>query len=226
MKNFKTKKVYKSPIPEFYKNKNIDTTVYSEDDYNSNDGMLTTVWGPSMWHYLHTMSFNYPVHPTEENKKHYRDFILNLENVLPCGKCRKNLKKNFKKLPLEMKDMESRETFSRYIYNLHEVINKMLHKKSGLTYDDVRERYEHFRARCAKPLKSLKKCSQKKIKNTTIKHVRFSKKIKTISEKGCTEPLYGEKSKCVLKIVPHDKKCESFEMDEKCIKKRESDIVD
>jgi len=226
-KKSNTKKIYKSPIPAFFKNKNIGSNVYSEDDYNSNDGMLTTVWGPSMWHYLHTMSFNYPIHPTEENKTHYRDFILNLENVLPCGKCRKNLKKNLKKLPLEKKDMESRETFSRYIYNLHEVINKMLKKKSGLTYDDVRERYEHFRARCAKPLKSLKslkKCSRT-AKNKSAKHVRFSRKIKLLGEKGCTEPLYGEKSKCVLKIVPQDKKCESFEMDEKCIKKRESHLL-
>ena len=28
-------------------------------DYLSGDGMLTSVWGPSLWHYLHTMSFNY-----------------------------------------------------------------------------------------------------------------------------------------------------------------------
>lgn len=195
--------------------------VYSEEDYNSNDGMLTTVWGPSMWHYLHTMSFNYPVHPNESDKKYYREFILNLENVLPCGKCRKNLKKNLKKLPLEMSDMENRETFSRYVYNLHEVINKMLKKKSGLTYEDVRERYEHFRSRCAKPIKTLKKrkiCSKKK------KHVHFAKKISILSEKGCTEPLYGEKSKCILKIVPQEKKCESFQMDDNCIKKRESDV--
>jgi len=214
----KTKKIYKSPLPPYLKKK----VVYSQDDYNSNDGMLTTVWGPSMWHSLHTISFNYPVHPTPENKIHYRDFILNLENVLPCGKCRKNLKKNFKKLPLEEKDMESRETFSRYIYNLHEVINKMLKKKSGLTYDDVRERYEHFRARCSKPMKSLKKCTRTK---KTGKTVRFSKKIKILDEKGCTEPLYGEKSKCILKIVPQDEKCKSFEMDEKCIKKRESEVL-
>ena len=66
--------------------------VYSKDDYNSNDGMLTTVWGPSAWHFLHTMSFNYPVCPKETDKIHYREFILNLKNVLPCGKCRKNLK--------------------------------------------------------------------------------------------------------------------------------------
>ena len=57
--------------------------------------MLTSVWGPSMWHYLHTMSFNYPVKPTPEEKKHYKEFILSLQHVLPCKYCRINLKKTF-----------------------------------------------------------------------------------------------------------------------------------
>ena len=43
--------------------------------------------------------------------------------------------------------MKNRDTFSRYVYNLHETVNKLL-KKSGLKYCDVRERYEHFRSRC------------------------------------------------------------------------------
>jgi len=169
--------------------------VYSKTDYESNDGMLTTVWGPGMWHYLHTMSFNYPTNPTPEDKRHYREFILQLQYVLPCGKCRKNLKRNFKKMPLTLRDMESRESFSKYIYRLHEFVNNILHKKSGLSYDMVRERYEHFRARCALPP---------------------SQKI--ITEKGCTEPLYGEKSKCVLKIVPVKTKCKTLEIDKQCIK--------
>lgn len=190
------------------------TTVYSEDDYHSNDGMLTGVWGPAMWHYLHTMSFNYPVHPTKENKEHYRDFVLNLQNVLPCGKCRKNLVKNFKKLPLTVERMESRKTFSKYIYDLHEVVNKMLGKKSGLTFNMIRERYEHFRARCAKSNKKL----HKKL-NKTMRKVRFAKKITFIKEKGCTVPLYGEKSKCILKIVPDDTKCDTLEIDNRCLKK-------
>jgi hypothetical protein len=163
--------------------------VYSEDDYNSNDGMLTAVWGPSMWHYLHTMSFNYPVNPTNETKERYRNFILSLKYVLPCGKCRKNLVKNFKKLPLKMKHMECRATFSKYIYDLHELVNTMLGKKSGLSYEVIRERYEHFRSRCIKPLVEIKK-----------------------KEIGCTEPLYGEKSKCVLRIVPQTEKCETLEI--------------
>jgi hypothetical protein len=182
------------------------TNVFSQDDYNSGDGMLTMVWGPSMWHYLHTMSFNYPVEPTCDDKRRYRDFIINLQYVLPCGKCRKNLKKNFKKLPLEMKDMKSRTTFSKYIYNLHELINTMLHKKSGLSYETVRARYENFRSRCTKSIKDLKRLKRKTIK-------------KKPSEKGCTEPLYGEKSKCVIQIVPQSKKIDTFKMDKQCIKR-------
>ena len=180
---------------------------YNKTDFNSNDGMLTSVWGPGMWHYLHTMSFNYPVAPTQADKTHYRDFVLNLRYVLPCGKCRANLIKNFKRLPLKMSHMRNRETFSKYIYDLHELINKMLDKKSGLSYNDVRERYEHFRARCAKSYKDLRKDLRKTMK-------------KGSSEKGCTEPLYGEKAKCILRIVPQDKKIETLEIDDKCIKKR------
>ena len=38
--------------------KNKTKKVYDKDDFASGDGMLTSVWGPSLWHYLHTMSFN------------------------------------------------------------------------------------------------------------------------------------------------------------------------
>jgi hypothetical protein len=182
--------------------KNRTMKTYGNADYNSNDGMLTTVWGPGIWHYLHTMSFNYPVNPTAADKRHYRNFVLELEYVLPCGKCRKNLASNFKKMPLRISDMGSRETFSRYIYELHETVNRMLGKKSGLTYDQVRERYEHFRARCAKPI--VAKC-------------RRTRK----TDKGCVVPLYGNKAKCVLQIIPQEVKCDTIQIDKRCIKRKE-----
>lgn len=178
--------------------------VFTRKHYSSNDGMLTTVWGPSTWHLLHTMSFNYPIAPSCDEKRHYRDFVLQLQYVLPCGKCRKNLKKNFKKLPLLWKHMENRAAFSLYIYKFHELINKMLGKKSGLSYADVRERYEHFRSRCAKSLEELKREHEEALDR---------------GEKGCTEPLYGEKSKCILKIVPQNHSDETFSIDDKCIKR-------
>ena len=182
--------------------------VFKKKDFISGDGMLTSVWGPSMWHYLHTMSFNYPVNPTEDDKKNYMNFVLMLEHVLPCKYCRMNLTTNFKNLPLTMENMKSRETFSRYIYDLHELVNTMLKKKSGLSYCDVRERYEHFRARCVEEKPKIFKV----LKAKTLK--------KKQGEKCCTEPLYGKKSKCIIKIVPQDEKTDTFQVDNKCLKKR------
>jgi len=195
--------------------KNKTKKVYDKDDFSSGDGMLTSVWGPSLWHYLHTMSFNYPVKPTKKEKKHYRQFVMNLRNVLPCKYCRMNLRKNLKDLPLRDKDLKNRHTFSLWMYKLHEHINKMLGKKSGLTFEQVRERYEHFRARCTIDID--KKTNMIKIKPVRAKKTRKKKKKK---EKGCVEPLYGKKSKCVIKIVPKDKKVPTFQMDDRCKKKR------
>ena len=181
------------------KNRTRKSRVFKKKDYNAGDGMVTSVWGPPLWHYLHTMSFNYPVKPSLEDKKHYRNFILNLRYILPCKYCRMNLKTNFKQLPLKMSDMKSRETFSKYVYNLH--------KNSNLSYCDVRERYEHFRSRCTDEKPKLFKFKRYQTK----KH----------KEKGCTEPLYGTKSKCVINIVPQNEKGPSIKIDKKCIKTRE-----
>ena len=179
--------------------------VFTKKNYNSGDGMLTSVWGPSMWHYMHTMSFNYPVKPSRKQKHYYKQFILNLKHTLPCGHCRTNLASNLKAYPLTESCLKDRESFSRYVYGLHESINNRLGKNSGLSYCDVRERYEHFRARCTEE---------------NAKIFKF-KKTQKKREKGCTEPMYGKKAKCVIKIVPQEEKCKTMQIDEKCLKRRE-----
>jgi len=84
-------------------NKTRKSSVFNGKDYNSGDGFLTSVWGPPMWHFLHTMSFNYPINPTEKDKTHYKNFVLSLRNILPCKYCRINLTNNLKKKPLQRK---------------------------------------------------------------------------------------------------------------------------
>ena len=197
-------------LPTKKYNKTKKKFVFKKKDYYSGDGMLTTVWGPSMWHYLHTMSFNYPINPTAEDKEHYRKFIISLQYVLPCKYCRQNLTNNFKVLPLTVADMKDRNSFSRYIYKLHELVNKFLGKKSGLTYCEVRERYEHFRSRC----------TDEKPKIFDVKTYNKKNKSHKTKEKGCTEPLYGKKSKCIIKIVPQEEKCKTMQIDKQCIKTR------
>ena len=190
-------------------------SIFNSNDYKSKDGMLTYVWGPPLWHALHTISFNYPVDPTEKEKREYRKWFLGLKHVLPCRYCRENLTKNMKALPLTMERMKNRGTFSKYVYELHEHINTMLGKKSGLSYGDVRERYEHFRARCFQGQEVPKHSASISSTNKTRK--------KTKKEKGCTTPLYGKKSKCVMSIVPLNTKCETFTIDKACERSRSSD---
>ena len=56
-----------------------DPNTFNKQDYNSGDGMLTSVWGPSLWHSIHTMSFNYPVNPTKKEQVKYYNLILSLK---------------------------------------------------------------------------------------------------------------------------------------------------
>jgi len=195
-------------MPKTVKNNNNNKRVFSDKDFLSGDGFLTTVWGPPMWHFLHTMSFNYPVHPTAADKRNYGAFIKGLQHILPCGHCRTNLKTNFRNHPLRACHLANREAFSKYVYDLHEIVNKLLGKSSGLSYCDVRERYEHFRARCTEDPKPRMIKPQTKNKNKTHK-------------RGCTEPLYGTHSKCLLKIVPQDAPNETLSIDRQCIKRKE-----
>ena len=103
------------------------------------------------------------------------------------------------KIPLNMKVLKNRENLSTWVYELHEIVNKMLNKVSGLSYDDIRQRYETFRARCI---------------------IEDSKTNKINIDKGCTEPLYGSKSQCILNIVPKDARKNSLNIDNHCILKK------
>jgi len=189
---------------------------FKKKDFESGDGMLTTVWGPSIWHFLHTMSFNYPVKPTREQKKHYKNFIMSLGKILPCRHCRDNFPKNLKSVPITNNVLKNRHNFSKWMYDFHEQVNKMLKKKSGLSFNKVRNRYENFRSRCTDDIEKKEKRVVLRYKTKTRKKIRETHK----KEKGCTEPLFGKKSKCIIKIVPKDKKVKTFQMDKKCIKRR------
>jgi len=178
-----------------------NTHVFKNKDYSSNDGMLTYIWGPPLWHFLHTMSFNYPVKPTESDKKKYKKFMMSVGDILPCRYCRENYKNNLKHINFGEHSFNSRLTFSRAIYRLHEEVNRMLNKKSHLSYNEVRARYENFRARCN--LKDLREITTNENK-----------------ELGCTEPQHSiPKHKCELVIKPLTKHNEgdSIKFDKNCV---------
>ena len=51
--------------------------IFTGEDYKSDSGMMTSIWGPPAWHFLHCISFNYPVKPDKQQKEDYYKLCLN-----------------------------------------------------------------------------------------------------------------------------------------------------
>ena len=95
----------------------------------------------------------------------------------------------------------------------------MLGKKVKLPFSEVQATYENFRARCT--VDTVKSDGKKKKSTKKKKITKKSGSKKSVKkEKGCTQPLYGVKSKCVINIVERNKKVKTMNIDPKCKAKR------
>ena len=115
-------------------------------DLDSKNGFISSIWGPATWHYLHTMSFTYPNHPTDVEKHDTFTFVMSLCNVLPCRACREGLVKNLERVPLRASDLKSRVSFAYWLYRLHNEVNRMLKRPTELSFVQVCSRYIKARA--------------------------------------------------------------------------------
>ena len=102
--------------------------------------MEPKVWGPGAWLFLHSITMNYPENPSETEKMYYKNFFLNLQNVLPCPSCAKHYSINLKKYPIDPA-LENRELFVKWLIDIHNEVNLMLGKKT-YSYDEVYELYD------------------------------------------------------------------------------------
>jgi len=144
-------------------------------------GMQTKVWGPAGWIFLHSIVQNYPWNPTPQQKIYYRRFLSDVGQVLPCRYCRESYQKFAE--DLNDKALQNRKTLTKWLYNLHNKVNKKLGipKSQWPSFDAVWRRYESYRASCKKTPENEKK-------------------------KGCITPYSGSKKKCVVKIISAEKK--------------------
>src|SRR3989304_5503468 len=123
-----------------------------EKEDNSNSGMMTRIWGPGLWVGMHSISFGYPIKPSTEQKKQYKDFFTLVASVLPCGYCRESYKNFIETEPTILNDevMLNRKSLTKWLYDLHNRVNDKLGVDYDLTYEDVAKRYESYRASCVK----------------------------------------------------------------------------
>ena len=205
---------------------------FTTRDFQSADGFLTSVWGPSLWMTLHTISLNYPCKPTQTQRKQYKAFFDSLQHVLPCGKCRENLRDNLIDTHYGDHVFVNRDSLSKWVHALHCNVNKMLGKRNNISYGTMRQTYEHFRARCnvVTGSKQKQKCTEAAAitaAKTMMGGGKRTKRNKSQLKKrqgkhgGCTQPLSGVKSRCVLQIVPAHcgARHTSLTIDERCYRR-------
>ena len=127
------------------------------DDLNSNanNGMITKIWGPPTWISLHSITFGYPLNPTDEQKENYKKYFELIGDILPCKYCRISYKEFISNGCTQLTDnvMKNRHTLTRWMYDIHERVNKKLGMDYGITFDDVVRRYETYRAKCSNNIK-------------------------------------------------------------------------
>lgn len=97
-----------------------------------------TSWGPSTWTLYHVVSFNYPHHPTVENRQKAFDFLYGIAHMLPCVHCRTHWT-NYLELHVRTpyaSVLSSRDAFSRFLVDGHNEVNLRL-KRPLVPYDVV-----------------------------------------------------------------------------------------
>uniref|UniRef100_A0A6G6AD63 Sulfhydryl oxidase n=1 Tax=Borely moumouvirus TaxID=2712067 RepID=A0A6G6AD63_9VIRU len=133
------------------------TTNHSD---HRNNGLITKVWGGAGWTFGHSVTFGYPLNPTLEDKNNYKNFFVSMGDVLPCKYCRESYKKFITEGETALTDeaLENRESLTKWFYRVHDAVNQKLEVEYAVTYEDVVEKYESFRAKCGKPKETSKGC--------------------------------------------------------------------
>ena len=98
------------------------------------------IWGPPAWTFLHTVTYNYPDNPTEDDKRNFYNFFMSLQHVLPCEKCKEHYKQNIQKYDLN-NSLGSRQELVKWLIDLHNDINKD-NGKPVWSYSDVYNKYQ------------------------------------------------------------------------------------
>jgi hypothetical protein len=102
------------------------------------------LWGSAQWFLLHLLSFNYPSAPTNQDKNDMYSYLTSLGKVLPCPACRDhylaNINTKLNGYTLQ-ESLASRDLFTRWMYELHNLVNTQTGKSAGPTFEQVQKKF-------------------------------------------------------------------------------------
>ena len=160
---------------------------------SENNGMITKIWGPPAWVFLHTVVMGYPAkldetlsdHVTRKNSMTM--FFNHISNILPCKYCRESYNHFITEMPID-KHLSSRIELAKWLYDIHNKINAKLGVQlcNIPEFSEVYDKYENYRATC------------------TITQQTTEKEKVIKSKQGCISPSDGVKKSCSIIIKDED----------------------
>ena len=173
--------------------------------------MMTNVWGPPGWVFLHCITMGYPNKIDPKNKQHLsrkkntKIFFNSLGHILPCKYCRKSYLEYVHQKPID-KHLNTRKKLAKWFYDIHNKVNQKLGvpKCDIPSFKEFYQKYETYRAKC---------------KQTTKKQRKERK------EKGCINPKDGIPKHAYIKVFDiHGKDCSLLKKNQK-IEKKDLEII-
>ena len=102
------------------------------------------IWGPHYWFFLHTIAMTYPVHPNAVTKKKYYDFVQNIPLFIPVESMAGEFSKLLDQYPVQPY-LDNKESFIRWMWFIHNKINKKLEKPEISLNDFYVKYYEEYK---------------------------------------------------------------------------------
>lgn len=97
-------------------------------------------WGPHLWFYMHTISFNYPDNPSFNDKTNYLNFYNSLKTTIPCEKCKNHYSAYLLQHPPRL---ETRDSLVKWTIDLHNQVNETLGKRKW-GYEEALNLYKRY----------------------------------------------------------------------------------
>ena len=102
------------------------------------------IWGPHYWFFLHTIAMSYPIHPNAVTKKKYYDFVQNIPLFIPVESMAGEFSKLLDQYPVQPY-LDNKESFIRWMWFIHNKINKKLEKPEISLNDFYIKYYEEYK---------------------------------------------------------------------------------
>jgi len=88
--------------------------------------MSTQIWGPDLWHILHTVAKSYPMRPTLQDKNIAYQLVKYVALIVPCKNCQKHYITNFTK---NKPSLDNGPDFFKWTVKMHNHVNKATSKR-------------------------------------------------------------------------------------------------